>query len=127
MSIEEPKEITELEESSTISDQDTNDVLDVRNEIRNASPELIKEIVDDAKKELSELYVTYSEEPHPDFCLWNDMPPMDESGRPDWNPSIGLAQSAEGLSSDQLRQLIDELDAQEVFSQGNTTLYVIHS
>lgn len=101
-----------------------NDVWDVQDKIRNASPELIRRIVHNAKKEL---YVTYSEAPYPDLRLWNDIPYITKSGHPDWNPSIGLAQSAEGLSSIRLKQLIGEINAEEVRSQGRTVLYVIHS
>lgn len=101
-----------------------NNLWGIEKEIRNASPELIQRIVHNAKKEL---YVTYSEAPYPDLRLWNDIPSITETGHPDWSPSIGLAQSAEGLSSTRLRQLIGELDAEEVRSQGRTMLYVIHS
>ena len=97
---------------------------DIQDKIRNASPELIGRIVHNAKKEL---YATYTEAPNPDFRLWNEIPAMTELGHPNWNPSIALAQSAEGLSSIRLRQLIGELDAEEVRSQGRTRLYVIHA
>ncbi|KKU81895.1 MAG: hypothetical protein UY07_C0007G0049 [Parcubacteria group bacterium GW2011_GWA1_47_8] len=97
----------------------------IPNEIRNASPELIRRIVHNANKEL---YLTYRDPSFgsPEIRLWNDIPSMTELGHPDWNPSIGLAQSAEGLSSTRLRQLIGEIDAEEVRSQGSTTLYIIH-